>query len=169
MRFGEENDPDKWERIMEGVAHNSTDLDETQGDDLLNDANPGVDETLRGFGSASLIKCLGRMEAQPNTTAPESNGSSIPSDRPATSYEPNLSQTLPQDSAQVCNPPQVDTHVQPVDYQHKKEETLETKPEQEQYHVKEEPESPRLIGRRRDSSVESTLAIASGAVRRPST
>ena len=42
VRFGEENDSETGENV-EGVAHNSVDLDETQGDeDLLNDANPGL-------------------------------------------------------------------------------------------------------------------------------
>ena len=69
MRFGEENDLET-EENLDGVAHNSIDLDETQGDELQNDVNPGVDETLRGYGNASLIECLGGMGAQPNTTAP---------------------------------------------------------------------------------------------------
>ena len=47
MRFGEENDPETGKNL-EGVVHNSVDLDETQGgEDLLNDANPGAGETLR--------------------------------------------------------------------------------------------------------------------------
>ena len=55
---------------MEGVADNSVDLDEAQGDeDLLNNANPAAGEILRGFGAASLLECLGRMGARPNTTA----------------------------------------------------------------------------------------------------
>ena len=58
---------------------------------------------------------------------------------------PNLSQTLPQGSAQEHDPPQEDTYVQTVDHQCKKEETLESKPQQEQYDVKEEePESAGL-------------------------
>ena len=47
---------------MEGAAHNSVDLDETQQDeDLLSDANPGAGDTVRGFGSASLVECFGRI------------------------------------------------------------------------------------------------------------
>ena len=46
VRFGEENDPEIDENL-DGVAHNSMDLDETQGDDQYDDASSGADETLR--------------------------------------------------------------------------------------------------------------------------
>ena len=70
IRFGEENVPD---------------LNETQKhveDELHDDANLGVDETLGGYGSASLIECLGRFGAQPNTstpaTCPSEGGQEVP-------------------------------------------------------------------------------------------
>ena len=72
------------------------------------------------------------MGAQPNTSALATcqseggQGEAPPhqSDPPQV-MSPSLSQTLPQDSAQVRSPPQVDTHVQPGDCQRKKEETSE--------------------------------------------
>ena len=50
------NGPEIDENLDE-VAHNSIDLNETQGDEMRDDANSGVDETLGGCGSASLLEC----------------------------------------------------------------------------------------------------------------
>ena len=51
VRFGGED--------LEGVAHNSDDLDETQRDkNQPNNNNPGAGETQKGYGRASLVKCL---------------------------------------------------------------------------------------------------------------
>ena len=90
VRFGEENDPE--EEDMDGVAHNSKNLDETQKDDDPQDnSNPGADETLRGYGRASLAECLERMGAQPNTTTPATGASGEgqrDTYRPATGHEP---------------------------------------------------------------------------------
>ena len=136
------------EENLEGVAHDSIDLDETQGDDQYDDANSGADETLSGYGSATLLECLGRLGAQPNTTTPATchseggKGEAPPNQTdPPQVMSQNLSQTLHQDSAPVHHPSPVNTHVQSVDHQHKKEETSETKHE-ELFDVKEEPESP---------------------------
>ena len=84
-----------------------------------------------------------------------------------TVMSPNLSQALPQCSAQVHDPSQVDAYVQLADHQCKKEETPASKSEQELYDVKEEPESSQFR-RRRDSSIKSSFAVVIGAVRRPS-
>ena len=67
VRFGEEN-VSGLEPNQDGVAHNSVNLDETQGEDLCDENDSGVGETLREYGSASLAECLDRMGAQPNTT-----------------------------------------------------------------------------------------------------
>ena len=124
VRFGEENDP---ELEKPGRSHDSIDLDETQeGDDQYDDANSGTDETLRGYGSATLLECCRRLGAQPNTTALASKGSKreAPPNQPDPPQvmSPSLSQTLRQDSAPVRHPPPVDTHIQPVVHQRKKEE-----------------------------------------------
>ena len=98
-----------------------------------------------------MLECLGRLGSQPNTTIPATchseggKGEAPPNQTdPPQVMSPNLSQTLHQDSAPVRHPPPVDTHVQSVDHQHKKEETSESKPQQELFDVKEEPESPGL-------------------------
>ena len=49
--------------------HNSADLDDTQGDEDLLNADLGAGETLRGFGRAFLVECLKRMGAHPDATA----------------------------------------------------------------------------------------------------
>ena len=49
VRFVKENDPEI-DESLDGVAHNSIDLSETQGDESCDDANSGVDETSRGYG-----------------------------------------------------------------------------------------------------------------------
>ena len=56
VRFGEENVPET-EYDLHGVARNSIDLDETQESveqELHEDANLGVGETLGGYGEAHL-------------------------------------------------------------------------------------------------------------------
>ena len=59
LAFGDENGPE--------IAHNSSDLDETQGDEETQDDNKrGVGETLMGYGRISLVECLERMGVQPN-------------------------------------------------------------------------------------------------------
>ena len=98
-----------------------------------------------------MVECLGRMGAHPNTIGSatchfgEGQGDVSP---PHTNLpqviNPSLSQTLLQGSARAHDSPQEDTYVQPVDHQYKKEETPDSKPEQEQYDVKEESESPSL-------------------------
>ena len=56
---------------LDGVAHNnSKDLNEFRGMNRMLNAHLGVDQTLRGYGSASLLECSGRMGAQPHTSAP---------------------------------------------------------------------------------------------------
>ena len=56
---------------QDGVAHNSTDLDET-----LEEGNPrhmnesGADEFSKGIGSVSLTECLNKVGVQPNTSIP---------------------------------------------------------------------------------------------------
>ena len=98
-----------------------------------------------GYGSASLLEYLGRLGAQPNTSAPATSHSEGGQDvappyqtDPPQVMSPNQSQTLPQDPAQVQIPPQVSPHDHPVEHRCKKEEASETKPEQEMFEVKEE-------------------------------
>ena len=68
VRFGEENDPEAQD-VLDGVAHNSVDLDKTHDDDdLYHDANPGVGEIQGGYGSASVTECLGRLGIQTGIT-----------------------------------------------------------------------------------------------------
>ena len=72
VRFEEGNVPET-EEDPDGVAHISIDLDETQEhveQELHDDVSPGVDEILGGYGSATLLECLGRLGAQPNTSTP---------------------------------------------------------------------------------------------------
>ena len=63
MRFGEENDPET-EGIPDEIVRDSVDLGETLDNDLHHDADPGVDEIERGYGSVSLTECLGRLRVQ---------------------------------------------------------------------------------------------------------
>ena len=145
MRFGEENIRETRENL-DGVARNSTDLDETQEHvehEVHEEANPGADEALGGYGSASLLECLGRLGAQPNTSTPATchteggQGEAPPYQTDSLQVmSPNQGQHLPQDSAQVHNP-SANPHVQSVDRQCKKEETSETKLEQEMFDFKE--------------------------------
>ena len=73
VRFGEENDPET-EGIPDEIVRDSVDLGETLDNDLHHDADPGVDEIERGYGSASLTECLGRLRAQTTFATCHSGG-----------------------------------------------------------------------------------------------
>ena len=130
------------------VVRDSADLDDTIDNDLYHDADPGVDEIQGGHGSASLRECLGRTEA--HSTSPTCHsGEGLRDTRPLSAdpsqaMNPNLDQTFPQDSATTHDPPQTDAYHQPKESECKEEGIPTPRPEQEQYDVEEEPESPRV-------------------------
>ena len=73
---------------------------------------------LGGSGCASLLECLGRLGAQPNTTTPANchseggSGEAPPNQTdPPQVMSPKPGQILLQDSAQVRYPSAVDTHL----------------------------------------------------------
>ena len=70
VRFGE-GDASGPDGSQDGVAHNSTDLDETlEEGNSCNVKGFGGDEVSKGIGIASLAECLGRMGAQPSSSIP---------------------------------------------------------------------------------------------------